>query len=226
MATCKIIGGVVPTFFLRGIDPHQLGENYRKGMYKDLQGQETKLAITAPQTLLQPTYGDNPTDPIFTVKMRNNTQQVIATTNQTQFQCFNTEGDELPTGGQCDWCGKEFDTKPLGVPVKMETRGPVKIFYLDGCTCSNECALSWLSLYQRRHYFQRDPLFMTSEQMLRYLHGLMHPDDPILRSAPDFRLHKRKNGSLDDDEFHNRKHTYHRTMNLVLAPVKVQYYRS
>lgn len=226
MANTKIVGGVVPTFFLRGIDPHKIGENYRKGMYKNLKSTEDKLVISAPPTLIQPTYGDNLADPIFALKLKNNTQQIIATTNQTSYQYFDTEGNELPSGGECDWCRKKFEDKPLGIPVKMEIRGPHRIFYLDGCTCSNECALAWLSLFQNRHYFHRDPLYMTSEQMLRYLHSLMHPEDPILRSAPDFRLHKRRRGSLDDEEFHQRKHTYHRTDNLILAPVKVQYYRT
>ena len=228
----KAVIGVVPTFTLRRIDPKEIYEKYKKGLYAGLSLPKEKIAISVSSTVTDPTMSSSFEFGIYCCRLKNNTIQVIATSNSVPYHVYMDNGCMLPQGGECLHCRKQFVTEALGIPTKMkEVRDDIgrlsMVFYMDDCSyCSFECVFSALKLYSNGQAHMYDPLYMDSEQLLRYLYSQIHPNAGPLRDAPDRRLHQRFNGPLDDEAFHSKKHTYIRTSNIVIAPIKVQYSRA
>jgi hypothetical protein len=51
----------------------------------------------------------------------------------------------------------------------------------------------------------------------------MHPHDNTLRVSNDFRLLSSNKGSLSEEQWNDKKHTYLRTDRVLLIPAKVEY---
>ena len=225
MATKPIVS-ITPTFTLRRIDPKEVLNKYQAGHYaKEILPTE-KLPLAIVTTNVQPTLGPSPDAEVYTLRLKNNVTQVIATSNHVAYSMYTAKGEELPKGGECGRCGRNYDTESLGVPVRMYEIGTETRYYMDDCNyCSFECVLKAIKFFYGCHQRYRDPLYMDAEQMLRHLYSQVYPDAGPLREAPDFRVHRRFKGSIDDEEFHSKKHTYIRMPNIILAPVKVQYFK-
>jgi len=225
--TNKPILSVTPTFLLRKIDPHQIYEQYIQGQYANIKLPPEKITISTTPIVVQPTVGNSPESDVYTYRTKSNTIQTVVTTNHTRYQICTTSGAETPDGGECDWCWKEFKHKAVGIPVQVDyirdNGETITKYYVDGCMCSFECTLAELKKHYALSYRYRDPLYIDSEQLLRNLYSTMYPNAGFLRPAPDFHLLRRRGGSLNYDEFHDKKHTYERTPNVVVAPLKVQY---
>lgn len=228
----KAVIGITPTFTLRRIDPREIYEKYTKDVYISVSLPKDKIAVHVAPIMVEPTLGNSPSQGIYAFKLKNNTTQVIATSNSVPFEYYMANGEELPCGGECRTCRKQYPTRALGIPVRMTETvnaegAPCMKYFLDDCSyCSFECAYSGYKLYHCMGSRYSDPLYMDSEQLLRFMFKQAHPHGGILKEAPDPRLSMRFCGPLDDDAFHSKKHTYARMPNVILAPVKVQYQRS
>jgi hypothetical protein len=230
--TNKVVLSSTPTFTLRRIDPREIYEKYIRGDFSQTALPTQKIAVHVAPTVLEPTLSNSPTQGIYMFKLKNNSTQVIATSNSIPFEYYLKNGEELPTGGLCPICGKDFTEKPLGIPIKMVEKanpdGSVVVqYFLDDCVyCSFECTFSGYKRYRRACSRYSDPLYLDSEQLLRFMYRQAYPQGGILKEAPDSRLSSRFGGSLDDEAFHCRKHVYNRTPNVIHIPIKVQYQRS
>lgn len=226
----KPVVSITPTFLLRKVDPAKVMENYRAGKYTQYTLPEQKIAVPTITATVQPTLGTSPDDDIFTFRLRNNTLQTVATSNHQQYILYHVNGYEMPMGGECDWCEEEFKTQSIGIPVRAAeiTAGDRRFtaYYMENCYCSYECTFAAFKLFCGVSPRMRDPVYMNSEHLIRHLYNVNHPEAGPLQSAPDFRLYKRKKrGVIDRTEFSSRKHTYTRMPNVILAPLKVQYYK-
>jgi len=227
-----IITMTVPTFFLRGVDPTKIVEKYQSGAYENLDYNTEKVKICPVKPTFQPSFGTNINDGVFTLRLPNNSTQIIATTNQEIWvKHLNSNDDSIDISGlTCEYCRQDITGTPVGIPVKMATtKHPdghdVYVFGFDRVTCDLECSLALIHQENRNRFPCRDPLYRTSEQMLRYLHRLLYPQDPPLRRAADYRLHLRNGGSLDDSQYYTSRHRYIRTPNVISGPVKIMYVR-
>lgn len=227
----KPIVSTTPTFLLRKVDPHKVFEDYKAGKFSRYVLPEKKVEVSIIATAVQSPMGTSQEDDIFAFRLRNNTVQTVATTNQNQYVLYSTNGYEMPVGGQCDWCDDEFTEQSIGIPVRsaeiIDATGKKTAYYMENCFCSYECAFAAFKRLCGVNYRSRDPIYMNSESLLRHLYNLSYPDGPVLREAPDYGLRKRRNrgGPLDREEFNSKKHTYVRMPNVILAPIKVQYYK-
>ena len=235
----KPIVGQTPTFLLRKVDPMKILEDYRNGKYVSYTLPEKKVEVSAIPTSVQPTVGTSQEDDIFAFRLRNNTIQTVATTNHRPYTLYNLNGQEMPIGGECEWCKDTFAHEALGIPIRsaeiVDASGKKTAYYMEDIFCSFECVFAMFKKFCGVNYRSRDPIYMNSESLLRHLYNICHPNAGPLREAPDFRLRKRRGtgnggtapggGPLDSEEFKSRKHTYIRTPNVILAPVKIQYYK-
>ncbi len=219
---------VNPTFLLRGLDPSRIMDQYINGSFPRVQMPTEKINISLISPVVSPSISSNPEDEIYMFRTKGNSFQTVATTNHQRYYLFTKEGREILKGGVCDWCRVSFDHIALGIPVRLDVHRDehgreIFVYYLDGCMCSCECALAELKRNFSLNYRYRNALYMDSEQLLRHLYSVMYPDAGPLREAPHYRLLKQNEGSLTLKEYHDKKHIYVPTPNLLLAPVKQQY---
>jgi len=231
MSTPSPILSVNPTFLLRHLDPSKILENYKSGKYCHITLPKEKIHLNLITPSIQSNLGTDPESDLYTFRTKGNLTQTVASTSHLHYLLFNRNGGLIPPGGICDWCRISFSHSSVGIPIKMEIGHfdigePIIIFYLDGCMCSCECALAELKRHHTLSYRYRDSLYMDSEQMLRYMYSIIYPNEDFLYEAPDYRLLRQNGGSLDISEFHNKKHIYVRTPNIILAPVKRQFLKS
>lgn len=227
----KAVISITPVFTLRRIDPREIYEKYLRGGFSEMTIPKEKIQVNSVPATVEPSLGSSPNTGLYSFRLKNNTLQVIATSNSVPFTFYMENGDKLPTGGTCGYCGREFQSEALGIPTQMREiyspAGPELHCYMDDCCyCSFECVFAGWKSFHRGHARYHDPLYMDSEQILRYIYSLAYPNGGILRAAPDRRLSTRFNGPLNDEAFHSKKHTYCRLPNVIMAPVKVQYQRS
>ncbi len=227
----RSIVSITPTFYLRGIDPQHVLEQYQAGKYRSVTLPKEKLQIHAVPAAVHPTYSNDPSAEIYALQMKNKSIQIIATTNNPQYNFFNKEGKKLPQGQFCQWCREEFTEEfmkkikgqVIGIPIRVTMIGDKIICHADGEFCRWSCEFAALKWYNR--ILPRDPLYTNSEQLSHQIFFKMCPDAGPLRSAPDFRLHQRFGGPLDDKNFHDSKYKYIRTGNVIYSPLKVEYLR-
>lgn len=205
-----------PSFFLKKIDPCQVYEKYKNGKYSHLSLPESKEKKMEKHTSeLFNKYEQNMENPIFIFKDKANYNQVVATSNCQK----ETTGSFI-----CDWCRYPFKGERVGIPLKVEIeKGMPTIVHNEGCFCSFECCLSEVKWRRGVSFSYRDPLYMDSEQLLRYVYRLCYPKGEVLREAPDFRLLRNNGGSIDLDDFFSKTHKYVRTSQVLQNPVRVQY---
>ncbi len=153
-------------------------------------------------------------DPTYLFKLKNGNTKMIATTNNYAIR----KDAKIVSALCCQYCHCSVkNNEQCGIPVRMILDKGKMTYYLDGITCSNECALS-LYLSNRN-----DPLYLHSESFLRNLHSQMYPGSGVLEPAPDYRLLKKYGGPLDEKEYHSKTHPFVRTANIIV-PIKVQYH--
>lgn len=228
----KVVGGVATSFFFRGLDPNKIIENKRAGKYDNLDFPPPLTAtLGAP---IKVGHREDPQDGIYALRLPNNVQQIVATSNYKTCQNYMANGGTFPSGGRCEYCRNDFHHEATGIPIRMELKDGIFYFYNDGITCRDECSLSLIFEKQRLPVFSQDPLYMTSEQMLKLRYFLMNPDKSSLQKSKDYRLHQKNGGSLNDEQYYSETYTYDRNINLIIPetvpeikniPVRVQYTR-
>ena len=223
------------TFLLKGIDPNKLLNDYKSGKFLIVPENIKKFPLAQNNNLMIPTYGTSDSDPIFSIKDKNNNTVVIATTNHDNYELFmNNDGESPSMGGRCDFCKRDFDTQNVGYPVAHEEYTLLinddvpyykihYVFWVHGETCSLECSLSEIREQQCRNSKYRKNLTKNSEYMLRKLFKLMHPNSETLRPAQYPKLLKINKGSLTKEQWENPKFLYKSTDRILMLPIKIEY---
>lgn len=137
---------------------------------------------------------------------------------------INKKGEEYPVDANypCDWCRRQFDDKPLGIPLSYCVREDgAYIYKCDGYFCSFECSLAFVRRDASGYAHRRDPLYRHSESLLKSMFDKLYPGSK-LREAPDWRLLRDNGGDLGDEEVAKRSR-YYRTANVKLTPMSVLY---
>lgn len=231
---------VTPTFLLRGLDPNKLLTDYQSGFFTRVPANKSKIKISNNTAILAPTYGTTNHSPIYSVKDRHNSSIIIATTGHSDFEVFTRTGGQLPVGGRCDLCKKDFNHVAMGYPVGYQEltvltntdpnprNGRYRIiytFWVEGEFCCFECAGGYIKLILSRSSDYRDTSNRDSYRMLNMLYKLMHPTAGPLRPSQDPKLLIRNNkgGSLTEEQWKDQRHIYVRTDRILMIPAKVEY---
>ena len=232
----SLILNSIPTIVLPKIYPATVVKNYYDGKYTAMKLPEKlgNSGMTNGDGSLN--YGINEHAALYTYRGKNDTQQIIATTNHISYSLYDNKGQELPIGAKCPggslfchYCRLEYKTNAVGIPILYKEQKDPKmsyknyIFYCEGLFCSYECALAALKMQIGREALSRDSNYNYAEELLRYLYSLAYPNNGALMPAPDYRLLKSNGGSLTDSEFKSSNHTYIKLPGLVFAPVKFQF---
>jgi hypothetical protein len=200
------------------------------------------IKISQSANILAPTYGTNSTEsPVFSIKDRNGSSIIVATSNHATFEVFTRAGGELPVGGRCDNCKEDFPHTAVGYPVAYREMNILTnaehdvnnaqyrimyIFWTEGCHCSFECALTVVQSFVNRPSNYRDNAMDEHERTLKLLYKLTYPNSGPLRPAKDRRLYANSNqGSLTKNEWLDSKHIYIRSGRVLVIPAKVEYFR-
>ena len=243
----QTITAITPTFLLKGIDPINVLSEYIGGKYNNTKTTNSKPNIGKSVTPISvvPKYGTSSEDQIYIFKDKSNINQTVVTTNHEAYTrvkaYYNGDGlqksqiigtDEGPEiAKECVWCRSEIKTEALGIPISIEilqdreTHEKAYVFHIDGNDdyCCFECCFSGFKRLNPASVIFRDPLYMDSEQMLKFMYSCVYPKGAPLREAQDYRLLKRNNGPLTEKEFFSETHSYVRTPNIILLPAKIEY---
>src|SRR5581483_3900350 len=142
-------------------------KNYFDGKYSTLKLPDKSTSITSSNTDGSLNYGINETAALYTYRGKNDTQQIIATTNHVAYSLY--DGKELPIGAKCPggslychYCRLDYKTAAVGIPVSYKEHKDNKtntksyIFYCEGLFCSYECALAALKMHVGLPALSRD----------------------------------------------------------------------
>lgn len=228
---------ITPTFLLKGITPSKLIADYQAGFFFKPPKDKSQIKISKTASILAPTYGTSNKDAIFSVKDRNNSNIIIATTGHTNFEVFTRTGGLLPEGGRCERCGDTFKETAVGYPVGHQeltvltgegNNARYKViytFWTEGTFDTCECALGYCQALLSRPADYRDTTIRDSERLLRLLCKLWYPDSGVLQPSQDPRLLKSNGGSLSREEWEDKRHVYKRTDRILMIPAKAEYVR-
>lgn len=200
---------IKPTFLLKGIDAFALSNEYPKKNLASLEIKKKKVSSVN----LTSNRGKTFRDPIFTFKGKG-LPQTLATTNVKSFVFEDKKG--LHT---CEVCRREFDHKPMGIPVSIKEEDGVFIIFTLYTTCDFRCTLTLIRRLGHHVNFEH------SEEFLKLVFRKLYPDK-ILTPAPDPMLHVLNGGSLSQEEYTDERYTYYHLPNLILYPAKEQYTRN
>lgn len=214
--------GVIPGFVLRRLNPEAVLKRYREGFFRTyaLPQRVALRAITVQPAPLVSSHGQGPEDEIYGYRDKNNVNQTIMTTNHAI--CIGVVSPPYT----CDNCRCQHTDEGVGVPLRLAKGNNGEVICItDGNNCTYECALSQIRRNYPNAIRYRDPQYIDSEQILKYLFRSTHPNGGPLREAKDTRLLK-PNGPMDRQTWLSDTHTYQRTPNVVIIPSKAQYLQS
>lgn len=231
----------IPTFTLKGVDPIKLMTDYNSGYFTIDRPIASKIKLVEEGAIIAPIYGSSNSDAIFSIKDKNNSNIVIATSGHDNFEHYFSNGGQMPVGGRCDACKRDFKGPVVGYPVKFEIKhilinnpnNPddpddglyrvIYIFWVEGEFCSFEHALYYVRKHHTLPYKYRDCNLRDSENLLKLLYRLKFPRAGELYPCNDPRLLKSHRGSLTDEQWENKNLQYEDTHRLHIIPVKREY---
>jgi hypothetical protein len=226
---------ITPTFLLKGVDPEKVKADYRAGFFSRPSKIKNTIKIANATAILAPTYGNTNRDGVFSVKDRNNSTVVIATTGHQGFVSYNKTGS-VQKGGRCEFCRIDFQDVAIGYPISYQEmtvltnsgteEAKYRVlynFWTEGCFCTFECALGYVRNILSRPADYRDTTVRDSERMLKLLYMLSYPQSGVLRPAQDPRLLIENGGSLTREEWGDNRHVYVRSDRVLMVPAKVEY---
>ncbi len=97
------------------------------------------------------------------------------------------------TNVKCWWCCHNFDSIPLGIPMKIYN----ELFYLKGCFCSFNCILSYIKDYP--HIYKYDYIFPNIKSLRAKL--TKHKLNDVLNPAPPREALEMFGGELTIEKF-------------------------
>jgi hypothetical protein len=215
---------VVPTFNLRGVNFLEIYSAYKRGDYHNLVIPETKIKDVNISSLTATVYSNNESQGMYTKTNKDGSIIIRATTDQKAYEVYNKTGS-LPESGQCDYC-RRVKSNLMICPTSLyiieseDAKSNTYIAYGPTLQCSFRCALTYAKLYSKV-----DHLFSKSEEIIKFIFGLMYPDKR-LDPAPDYKLLIINGGSVSDEEYDNPKYQYIRVSSVIMAPLKLEYTRT
>lgn len=231
---------IEPTFLLRGLNIKSLVADYLNGEFDNIRPPKDKILRNTQQMTPDYAVGKDSDSKIYEfVDLTGKTQRII-TTNHDKYITVksklegktcnyaldngNTTLTELPKGGICLWCRRNFDHVPVGVPTKTEYLPDknVTIFHVSEIFCTYECSYAFLKSRISCPFNYRDYRFVSSESMLLTMFEKTHPGK-ILKESPDWVLAQWNGGPLNEGDFFAESHSYLKSNNIVMLPVKLEY---
>jgi hypothetical protein len=177
----KHINGIVPTIFLRGIDPNAVINDYHNGAFINATLPTKKIRISGANLAHNSTNNDINKNDIFTFRERNNVSHRMVTTNCTAYNIYMQDGTSPTIGGQCKWCSCKFDHISLGVPIRLDIKPQLDnpklkeyIFYIDAVKlCSFECAFAYIIKDVSKGFYVTNPRYTDARKLLLRMFDLM-----------------------------------------------------
>jgi hypothetical protein len=119
----------------------------------------------------------------------------------------------------CDWCRGPMKDDAIGIPIKytyQESIDTHKFDCDDTCACSLSCAYAVLKSSMKLSYRYRHGSYVDSETLLLLWHKLLDTHSS-LRPAPDWKLHERNGGPLNDKQYYSSSYTYQQLPKVLIS---------
>ena len=227
---------VVPTFLLKGVDPHKLLQDYQQGFFNRDPPTKSPIKLVQNVALLANSYSSNRADRLYAIKDRNNSNVVLASSSYISWKMVAVGGEvKEAVIRRCCHCRSDVKVAPgevpLGYPIAFEESCLLKdghyyiiyTFWMEDTACDYECSLGYVEGRNAVPSNYRDPLLKDSARMLHYLYRLQYPKGEILRPAKDPLLLDSNGGSLTRAEWKDKSHCYLRQDRIVVLPARVEY---
>jgi hypothetical protein len=230
---------ITPTFLLKGVSPKILLKRYAEKNFP--KKEKTPITITQFPSIAVNTCGNSTKDGNYYIKDKYNSKIFVATSGSGNIEVVQKTGEAPVKGGVCKSCLNTFEHESIGYPVAYqeytllmrddETNPEVKPvyrifhkFWIEGIFCCYECVLYHIELLQKAgttlHRTTCDSI-----KLLKLMFRLTYPKAGPLKGTKDPLLLKRCGGSLEQKEWEDTRHTYHRTHKIILDYAKVSYNR-
>lgn len=149
------------------------------------------------------------------------------------FELFDKSGGELPHGGRCDFCKRDFTDVVIGYPVKDDYKialvgGEKKMtttYFCEGVFDTYNCALGYLNKFVNHPINKCYVNVIESKRLLHEMFEANHKGK-ILIPAPDPSLLISNGGSVSEEDWCNSNYCYSRTESIITIPIKVDYVRT
>jgi len=204
-----------PKFYIRNIDAYSLVQRLFAGEYVALeQPPPTKISssLVSHTTITEESKGEE--SERYNLKNGSYTTNIV-TVHQDTFQRTSKQV-------RCQWCKSVMlIDNAIGIPVKHNKN----IFYTLGHHCCFGCAYARLRcILQQYRATAQGAKYLYSEQLIKYLHELMHPDKK-LQPCPDWELLDDNGGPLTKDEFFSRSaDSFVPLTSITIVPEKTAYW--
>jgi len=206
-----VILGIQPTFYLKKIDPLSIPQKILNGDYKNITLEHIigwKKTVKEPVHQTVSVITSNQQEKMFTYSDRNNNIFTCVTTNNFSSQ-----------GSICQWCRIPFQHTWVGIPYRLEQSSTKDYYYTEGCYCCFECASAEVNLLSKRMHILHSGLLVSPNILLETMFHSIYPDK-VLTSSPNFQLHEKNGGALNDKEFYENKSIFMETSGIVVVPYK------
>lgn len=195
-----------------------------------------KIKIESEQILADIEIGSNGEFPVYE-SVNNSGQKIrIFTINHKLYnsmkesKCTSGFYDESALknlGLECDWCRDDFNDIPWQIPIEMvtirneERQNNIEeiIFHGDGKYCSKECM--YAGYISSSDHYKREG-YQEINSLIKHLCLCRNESNPI--PAPPWQLYCKNGGPLSERDFHNNKTIYYSMPNIIVLPIKRQYY--
>jgi hypothetical protein len=218
----KTSQGLIPVIFtLRGVNASEILEDFiKENYYNNVQNGVIIIKHEINQNVVK---DEDPNNQSFYYTC-NTTKQIVHTTNQDRYKIvLETGNPNIESEFTCLTCNKTYKMIPFGIPVKLETLViNYLIRYVFHITKPYYCCFEHVyeALTIITDIPNSDPMYRTSEEMLKMMHEIMYPNKE-LSYLKNKDLYKNYHGFLDNENSQSR---YVKSPNLICLPVKEQYF--
>ncbi len=220
---------ITETLMLRRIDPVDMLCRYMAGEFKNVLIPKDKVRLSSAFVNLNQKIGTDQTSKIYRFSDKNNSGQLLVTTNHNNYQHKKDIDNGVNIKRQifCNWCRREIKNKSIGIVTAMEVNTTTNeaIFYTENDFDKFGCAFATLKRFNSCHKMYKDPKYMDAEQLLHCLYYRMYPTKvgTRIKEAHDWRLLDINGGPLSNDEYDSIHNEYVEIPNIIILPFKRQY---
>lgn len=194
-------------FFIRSIEPKLMNEKYIKGFYSNISIPTKKILLSGNVTKLDHDVGSNGDSEIYSFIDRMGERRIVVTLNQHNYNIQkNEENKKYP----CNWCRRSWpDNMSIGIPISVYTESKDKyVFVVSDFFCSFECAYAYLIQFTTSNKLSLNPIYVSSEQLLKMYHRILYPHKIFPHPRPDWRLYRENGGPLSKEEYFSSDSVY------------------
>lgn len=224
MSKTKSIIRVSENFTIRKIDPKAIVQRFFNGEYGNRNLPTNKIKISTASVKMGKDVGQKESAEVFQFKDKNNNYQTIYTTNHVSYKQFSEETNEKPII-KCKYCKRGNLKNSVGLPIAIEKKDGVIIYYIIDSFCDFGCAFSFLKRKNSESRLFRNSLYMNAEQMLYCFYYGVYPDKvgEKIKEKPDWDLLRENGGPLTNEEFDSDSTEYVHVPSIIMLPAKKQY---